>query len=186
MRKISLVSAPRNVVGYHGCTVEAAERILETATYEVSTNTFDWLGRGVYFWEYAPYRALEWATRRCRRLGGTPAVLRANIRLGRCLNLLDVRHTPALVDTYKAFVATLGEQPIPENTILGANYLDRAVIDAYCRLVEETTTEAFQTVRGCFPEGQPIYVGSRLLRSTHVQIAVRDQGNITRIQRVEF
>ena len=32
----------------------------------MSTNAYDWLGEGIYFWEYAPNRALDWAKKRFR------------------------------------------------------------------------------------------------------------------------
>jgi hypothetical protein len=38
-----------------------------------------------------------------------------------------------------------------------------------------TGGEAFQTVRGCFPEGAPLYKGSKILREAHIQVAVRDR-----------
>src|SRR5437667_12577817 len=79
-RKPQLVTAPRTVIGYHSCSQEAAEQILAEQRFLPSTKTYDWLGEGVYFWEYAPYRALDWAILRCARLGGEPAVLRATIR----------------------------------------------------------------------------------------------------------
>ena len=54
-----LVTAPKTVVGYHGCSQEIAETILDDYYFKLSTNTYDWLGEGAYFWEFAPYRALE-------------------------------------------------------------------------------------------------------------------------------
>lgn len=57
--RTSLVTAPRTVVGYHGCSMEAAEQILAQQRFLPSQRAYDWLDEGVYFWEYAPYRALE-------------------------------------------------------------------------------------------------------------------------------
>jgi hypothetical protein len=81
--------APRMVIGCHGCSQETLHRLLAGEPLRRSANAWDWLGEGVYFWEYAPFRALEWAR---RYAPGSPAVLEARIRLGRCLNLLDVEH----------------------------------------------------------------------------------------------
>ena len=36
-------------------------------------------------------------------------------------------------------------------------------------------------MRGCFPEGPPLFEGSRILRETHIQLAIRDSGCITDI-----
>ena len=87
---------------------------------------------------------------------------------------------------YEEFVATLDEESMPQNTERGAHYLDRSVIEAYCRTVHRIAQFPFQTVRGSFPEGDPIYTGSKLLRKAHTQIAVRDQSCIFDLHLVEF
>jgi hypothetical protein len=138
----------------------------------------------MYFWEYAPYRALEWAMRRCEQEGGEPAVIRATVRLGRCLNLLDIEHIPGLLQIYDSFVAE--ETPLPRNTERGAHFLDRLIIDAYCRVTEDETSRPIQTVRGSFAEGDPIYPGSKILQKAHTQIAVRDTTCILRASLVQF
>src|SRR5260221_731263 len=57
----TILTAPETVVGYHGCSRGVAEKIISAQHFLPSTMTYDWLGEGIYFWEYAPYRALEWA-----------------------------------------------------------------------------------------------------------------------------
>ena len=59
-----------------------------------SANDYDWLGHGIYFWEHAPARALQWS-------GRYQTVLGAVIQLGRCLDLTDVRYTALLGETYQ-------------------------------------------------------------------------------------
>lgn len=77
---------PHSVTGYHGCHIETATDIISGAGFRPSENGYDWLGKGIYFWEDAPNRAAEWASKKFCAKG---AVLRASINLGRCLNLLD-------------------------------------------------------------------------------------------------
>jgi len=185
-RKMSLQKAPRTVIGYHGCSREAADRILAEDRFLPSIRSYDWLGEGVYFWEYTPYRALEWASARCAQTGGEPAVIRANVKLGRCLNLLDIEHMPALAQIYHSFVETLGEAQLPRNTERGAHFLDRLIIDAHCRVVARRTLSPLQTVRGSFAEGEPIYPGSKILVKAQAQIAVRDPTCILRTSLVQF
>jgi hypothetical protein len=48
------------VDGYHGTSRNAAEMIVSEG-WKLSQNEYDWLGDGVYFWQDAPHRALEWA-----------------------------------------------------------------------------------------------------------------------------
>lgn len=173
--------APETVKGYHGCSREAAARLLAGEGFVVSNNAYDWLGRGVYFWEYAPVRALEWAR---ARYGQEAAVLEATIRLGNCLNLLDTRHQPNISQVFSTLISSLDREniPRPANTRRGAHFLDRWIIDEYCFLVEQLQdTEPFETVRGCFPEGEPLYEGSKLFSKTHVQIAVRNPRCISSI-----
>ena len=65
------------VLAYHGCDREIGERVL-AGRVEVlpSTNDYDWLGSGAYFWEGDPRRALEWA----RFLQKRPISSRGSIR----------------------------------------------------------------------------------------------------------
>ena len=51
----------RTVIGYHGCDVTVAGRLLDGDTFTPSENDFDWLGSGIYFWEYGADRALRFA-----------------------------------------------------------------------------------------------------------------------------
>lgn len=178
--------APRTVVEYHGCSQEVAERIFTEQRFLPSTRAYDWLGEGFYFWEYAPYRALEWAEQKCQREGGDPTVIRATIKLGRCLNLLDIEHIPGLSEMYDSYVEATEEEHMPRNTDRGAHFLDREIIDGYCRAVARRANKALQTVRGSFAEGAPIYKGSKILQKAHTQIAVRDTTCILRASLVQF
>ena len=110
-----------NRIAYHGCAEEIAEKVLAEGRFFPSTNTYDWLGAGIYFWEYAPYRALRWAEELQRRRGSTPAVLGATIRLGRCLNLLDIEDAQKLLLTYQKIAESYGERRLPRNTDTGAH-----------------------------------------------------------------
>lgn len=175
--------APRTVVGYHGCSRETAERILAGEPFAPSTRNYDWLGSGVYFWEYGPFRAYEWAL---LKFGPHAAVLEASIRLGRCLNLLDVEHLENWRTVFAVATQELKEQgiQIPSNLPDGRNYLDRLIIEAFCRVQVREDRLPYQTIRACYLEGEPIFPGSRILARSHVQIAVRDASCITRIRRV--
>ncbi len=170
---VGLVTAPQTVVGYHGCSQEVARLILEQQRFVPSTKAYDWLGEGIYFWEYAPYRALQWAQERYTFPEGSAAVIGATIQLGRCLNLLDTEYMTTIATTYAAFAAS-GVETLPRNTNRGAHYLDRYIIDAHCREIEAAGLAPVQTVRGSFAEGTPVYPGSKILDRSHVQIAVRD------------
>src|SRR6478672_8052167 len=95
----------RIVVGYHGCTAPFARDLLlgrkPIADWQPSVNEWDWLGRGIYFWEHAPERALRWARDRYSGRRQKPAVLGAYIQLGRCFDLLNEAITALLVESYE-------------------------------------------------------------------------------------
>ena len=180
-----LVVAPRTVVGYHGCTLLVAEAILAEGRFRSSENRYDWLGMGVYFWEYAPYRALEWARFIGLQTGNPPAVLVATLRLGNCVNLMDVEHHDDLIAVHGALTTFFGADKLPQNNEQGGHFLDRLVLDTFCDNAEARGNR-IDAVRGTFPEGEPIYPNSKILSLAHTQIAVRNPDCITRLQLVEF
>ena len=52
----------RTVVGYHGTGITAALRLVNRVErFRQSERDYDWLGRGIYFWEYGPKQALKFA-----------------------------------------------------------------------------------------------------------------------------
>jgi len=179
----------RTVVGYHGCDAALAERVLTgEAGLNLSTNAYDWLGEGVYFWEHGPRRAYEWAIEEARR-GGTkvrkPSVLAAKINLGLCLDLLDTANTRLLGWWYASFRGSMRQNGIrmPKNRDAAASrrgdkllrFLDCAVIDYTVSRLAETERISYQTVRGVFLEGGPAFPGSQIALKSHIQIAVRDR-----------
>jgi hypothetical protein len=104
---MALKTYQRIVVGYHGCDAAVVERVLAgKARLTSSTNAYDWLGEGIYFWEHGPQRAYEWAKEQAR-LGSAkvrnPSVLAARIDLGVCLDLLDTANTRLLGKWFAKF-----------------------------------------------------------------------------------
>jgi hypothetical protein len=174
---------PEIVVGYHGCRKATAELLLQGEPFVTSENTYDWLGNGVYFWEEAPTRAYEWAQARFEE---DAAVIKADIVLGHSLNLFDTEHFAGLQAAYQKMVDLMESRgvAIPENKNK-RHELDRTIVNNYCWDYVFVGGTPFQTVRGCFPEGPPVYPGSRIRRETHIQVAVRDLSCITRIVLVE-
>jgi hypothetical protein len=51
----------RQVIGYHACERAVADRLLGGDAFRPSQNEWDWLGAGVYFWEFGHQRAYDWA-----------------------------------------------------------------------------------------------------------------------------
>jgi hypothetical protein len=189
------------IIGYHGTTRERAEQlILDPSKYVLSTNPGDWLGRGIYFWQDAPQRAIVWAKR--NGLSDTDiAVVRAEINLEQCLDLFDLQTFRDLRSVYPRFseyerrgnyswsqeeltvqngVAFFGKTRSAQRKDI-VNNRDRALIDWY---VEFRRTEGLETksVRGVFLYGRAIYEQSFLFDWSHSQVAVIDPSVIGRCQ----
>ncbi len=174
------------MVAYHGCTVDTARRLsIEKEPFRKSERAYEWLGRGIYFWEYGPDRALRWGEEQIRRRkhSDTAAVVGARIQLGRCFDLLDTRYTRDLSSAYPVWLAAHAEKgvPVPENRGK-LKYLDCAVINWYLDGLEDMGTEhEFDTVRCSFREGDPVYPGADIYHETHIQIAVRNPACIREV-----
>jgi hypothetical protein len=177
------------VLEYHGCTTDVAKKVVNgLMSLSPSDKPYDWLGPGIYFWEADSLRAKEWAVVRCKASGGEPAVLGAVIDLGNCLDLLsrpDQDTVRLAFESLKAIYDKAGT-PLPknENSSRGGDFdrrlrkLDCAIIkhlpQAVCAIGEDDAPP-FDSVRGMFTEGQPIYQGSGFHAQSHVQISVRDE-----------
>lgn len=168
----------RIVIGYHGCRQDFADAMLLGRTpiseWRKSQNAYDWLGAGAYFWEYSPRRALRWAT---EQFSDNAAVIGAVIQLGACFDLLDEEITALLATSYRDFEefyrTTSRNLPVNRGRKKKLRALDCAVInDCLDRLGERGII--FETVRGAFLEGEPVFPGTTISAETHIQIAVRN------------
>ena len=166
----------RTVIAYHGCDEAVVRRVLLTGEpLALSENDYDWLGYGIYFWEFGPERALEWAIEQKTRNRGRikkPAVIGAIIHLGNCFDLLDTRNTSLLASTYESYEKNASDTA-PENRG-PLHRLDCDVLNFALPFLERLGTPPFQTVRGVFMEGNPAFPGSDIREKSHIQIAVRD------------
>ena len=186
---------PHFVLGFHGCDKSVADEIISHSNkhLERSTNEYDWLGHGIYFWENNPVRALEYATflkkhpertSKGKKAIKTPAVVGAVIDLGYCLNLLEAHSLDVLKQSYKILPELYKSSEIPSNLgVKGSKELLLRNLD--CAVIEEVHTfnkvnerKAYDTVRGMFIEGKPIYKGAGIYDKSHVQICVRNQNCI--------
>ena len=176
---------PSFILGYHGCDREVGQRLLlREASMRLSENSHDWLGHGAYFWENDRERALQWA-RFLKERGKieTPFVVGAVIDLGFCMDLTEISHAAQLKEAYQWFKQYYDETkiPMPENERgrtddedLILRHLDCAVINIMHVLRTERGEPPYDTVRGIFQEGRPVYENARIWEKTHVQICVRD------------
>lgn len=166
-------------LGYHGCKSSVAEKVFAGDDLQPSRERYDWLGHGVYFWEDSPLRAMQWAKERGYE---KPAVVGAVIRFGNCLNLIDAEHLEEVARTYhslkKGYWHVLeelgGEVPKNKGQHGKLRYLDCFVFEWLHGAREEKSLASYDTVRGFFTEGEPLYPGAGLNKQDHIQICVRN------------
>ena len=175
-------SLPQFVLGYHGCDLSLVRQLLNAETQlKFSRNSYDWLGSGIYFWENAPCRAMDWALE-CRKNSRItkgkviePAVIGVILDLGNCLNLTDSHHQDVIREAYRGIcdLCAAQSEQLPKNTEKSRK-LDCAVINAAVELNKEKGYPDFDSIRSPYFEGEPIYPNAYFMEKTHIQICVRN------------
>lgn len=179
----------RTIIAYHGCDAAVAQRLLEGQHFQKSENSYDWLGAGIYFWEFGADRALKFAEFQ-KQFGKVtnPSVVGALIQLGNCFDLMDTRYASELAEAYSTFrkVKRSANEPFPRNKGKTPDkklrHRDCAVLNFYLQALEEVGIP-FDTVRCAFVEGPPVFPGSGIHRESHIQVAVRNPACIVGVFR---
>jgi hypothetical protein len=178
---------PSFILGFHGCNKSVGEDILSDQKLHLrpSEESYDWLGSGIYFWEGSVARAWEWAN--AKQVEGKiqeAFVVGAIINLGRCFDLFDSNAMAQLVPVHQAVIQSAKQNgdPVPKNVgpkpDKGGRKLDCAVLNMLHTLREGSALPAFDSVRGPFLEGKPIYRGAGFRSHSHIQICVRNEACI--------
>ena len=188
---------PNNLIGFHGCDLSVANKLInQPDDIKISTENYDWLGHGLYFWENNYTRALEWAEdKKARGKISTPSVVGAVIQLGHCCDFLDSKFTRMIqhfhlimVEEYKSAGIML-----PENVDYAKDpHHDKLLRILDCKAIEfmhskiDTQIKAdfeekgfssykkFDSTRGVFTEGGPAFDGAGIMAKSHIQICVRN------------
>lgn len=172
----------RTIVGYHGTRRATAARLVDGESFGVSENDDDWLGHGVYFWEYAPQQAWWWADRRYGP--DDAAVVGATIRLGRCLDLLDPTNMNLLKAAHADMTTVLAVagQHARENANTH-KYLDCDVFN-YLHAQLARQDFRYETCRAVFVPMRSgggmarLWNRSGVFEGGHIQVCLREQRNI--------
>lgn len=179
---------PNLVLAFHGCDEETYEKVLyNNETLLPSLNSYDWLGNGIYFWENSLSRAEEWAISYCERHNQKypdkkkkPAVIGAVISPGHCLNLTNYGSSEILKSGYEILsyeLSLIGKDMPVNRDIKGSSdlllrELDCAVIERIHQYNKELGKRSYDSVRGIFTEGKPVYEKSGIMEKTHVQLCI--------------
>ena len=188
---------PNLIFGFHGCDESVRNRLLNQPDEIVfSKEKYDWLGHGMYFWENNYERALQWAEDKKRRGRiKNPAVIGATLFLGYCCDFLDSAYLRILKDHFNLMsesYAVFGEK-LPENRDLPYDkYKDKILRELDCAVIEGmhgeilfqseanilskgfSNNKIFDSVRGVFTEGGPVFEGAGILEKSHIQICIRN------------
>ena len=179
----------QTVIGFHGCDKSVAKEILNSPNKHLtaSTNSYDWLGDGIYFWLNDPQRAYEWACQTHDRAPDKvkePYVLGAVINLGLCLNFCERNSILLVQKSYKVLEESFQKLGLSISSELknkapddgGFNLirpLDCAVI-RNLHLMMRSENISFDTVYGYFQEGTDAFLGSGIKSKSHIQVCVRN------------
>ncbi|MFG1488318.1 hypothetical protein ABMA58_03595 [Oceanospirillum sp. HFRX-1_2] len=191
--------SPGIAFGFHGCDQTVFDRVIKQGEHlSASENDYDWLGHGIYFWEGSCERALEWAQQ--SKSIHTPAVVGAVIKLGNCVDLLDSFYLNQAQIAYQILSREFEElgKPLPENRLRDKNGIT-FLRDLDCQVImrlhqmnnqaimEDLSLSDMQgqnkrkvqnhpsfldSVRGMFPEGDPLYSNAGFQSRNHIQLCI--------------
>jgi len=174
------------ILGFHGCDQSVVDKITSGKdSLNRSTNDYDWLGHGIYFWENNPSRAFEYAKFLKKYPGRSkskiekPAVLGAVIQLGYTLDLLDhanlelvkIAHNILIESSIELDKPLASNKPIGKEKDLLLRPLDCAVIE---KVHDINKGIQFDSIRAVFSEGETLYENAGFRSKDHIQICIRN------------
>jgi signal recognition particle GTPase len=184
------------LIGFHGCDESVAKELINyPKKVKISEKPFDWLGHGFYIWENNYDRALEWA--KDKEKNGRikkASVVGIVFTLDHCLDLIDSEFIQTLsiyYDLMQKDFLTLGKD-LPKNKDVKEDlYKDLLIRELDCAVIEylhqkikeekeksQTLLKEFDSVRGVFIEGGPVFPGSGIQKKSRIQICIRNMSCI--------
>ena len=145
---------------YHGTDFDSACKISSDKEFDPSNDEDDYLGSGVYFFESSRWHAKDWANRKAKRNGfDSYAIIKAQIDLGRCLDLNNFEHRKYLTTVVRDFER---RGAVDINDAVAINFLAAQM--------------PIDTVRANYvvPEKGKIFKGSRFYDYSCLMICVRN------------
>jgi len=143
---------PNLIIGFHGCELDVRDSLLNNPdSVKISTEQYDWLGHGMYFWENNYDRAMQWAVDKQERGRiKKPSVIGAVLNLGHCCDLLDSRYVQTL-KTYYVLLDALHKsvgRPLPRNKDLpNDRHKDKILREFDCAAIEYMHAEILKEVK---------------------------------------
>lgn len=189
------MSVETALIAYHGCDVTTRDDLVSgrLKCLDHSTNHYDWLGSGAYFFEGDAERALLFAQashrspqkRYTAKPIATPTVVGVALRVQNWLDMTTQAGIREFSLAYQSMAAGLNATGalLPQNRPAGDSdndiiyrALDNAVFNwlHQARATQTPPLAPFQAVRAAFHQGEIIAPTSGFQASTHIQIALRD------------
>lgn len=102
--------------------------------------------------------------------------------MGFCLDLLDSEYLKLVLDSHISLVESFKilELPVPENKRVGNSkdfllrFLDCAVIENLHLQRKNKSLPEFDSTKGVFVEGRPLYDGAGFNDKNHIQLCIRN------------
>lgn len=178
----------RHIIGFHGCDETIADALINGSNnLSPSTNKYDWLGSGIYFWENDYHRAYEYAKELAsqpRNKISKPAVVGAIIDLGQCLDLTTRSGLTLVEQMYDQIKDQIvlenikGKSKGATSDIMLRN-LDCYIIGAIHDMHDHTKgLTPFNSVRAGFWEGEELYPNAGFRKKNYIQISIRNERSI--------
>jgi hypothetical protein len=188
---------PNLTIGFHGCDLSVRnDLVINPDKVKKSQEKFDWLGNGFYVWENNYARAYKWAEDKEKRGRiKTPSAVGVVYQLDYCLDFTDSESIELLPVYYELMKSDLSyaNKKIPVNKDLPKDAhhdlifreLDCAVIEYLHQKINEqikfdfkqqgfSEYKPFDTVRGIFTEGGPVFDGAGIQSKNHIQVCIRN------------
>ena len=185
------------ILGFHGCDEETRDKLVnQPQEIHGSDKSHEWLGHGMYFWENNVERAWLWAhEKKARGELRTPSVVGAVLQLGHCCDLLDSKFIKVLKNHYQGMEKAFRDARIdlPKNIDIKTDpNKDKLLRILDCITIEFMHSEInieiekdrkakgyseipkFDSTRGMFQEGAPVFEGSGIFEKSHIQICIRN------------
>lgn len=187
------------LVVYHGCDVTTRDDLVSGRLKHLnqSSNQYDWLGPGAYFFEGDVERALLFAQashnypdkRYTAKPIATPAVAGAVLQVQSWLDMTTQAGIKEFSSAYQVFAAGRNAEgkSVPKNSPASETDTDviyRALDNAVftwlhnARASQEPPLPPFQAVRAAFHQGEKVAPTSGFHANTHIQISLRDNNCI--------
>jgi len=188
---------PNLIFGFHGCDESVRDRLLNHPDeIVISKEKYDWLGHGMYFWENNYERALQWAEeKKARGRINKPSVIGATLFLGYCCDFLDSTYLRLLKNYFALmFASTIasGEKSLENKDLPQDRHKDKVLRELDCAVIEfmhgkillqveddvltkgYSRNKVFDSSRGVFTEGGPVFEGAGIFEKSHIQICIRN------------